>query len=337
MAFTTISGVAVRGIAATVPATVRTNDQIGSADDRDYVDRLSAQVGVTERRVVADGQYGSDLAAAAVGSLLERLGWEPISIDLLVVATQTPDRLFPGMSFTLHRQFGLPLSTPVFDVNLGCSAFTHGLWTAASLLPGVGRRALLVNADTMSRTLAPTDWGNQVLFGDAGTATALEVDDTAAPIHVMLTSDGKGTEAVCFPDSAMSASADRRPSFVINGPAVLGLALRSVPRLVSELLERSGVALEHVGLLVPHQANVFILDKLVDRLGLDRSRMAVSMGRFGNTSSASIPLALCACSELVGAADREHTMMVGFGTGFSLSAVLADLRGTVFVGPGVTP
>ena len=106
-----------------------------------------------------------------------------------------------------------------------------------------------------------------------------------------------------------------------------------MPKLVAELLERSGVALDEVGLLVPHQANVFILDKLVDRLGLDASKMAVSMGRFGNTSSASIPLALCACADLVAGADRTHTMMVGFGTGFSLSAVLADLRGTVFVGP----
>lgn len=333
MAFTSLSGVAVRGIAASVPATVRTNDQIGSDADRDYVARLSAQVGVTERRIVAEGQYGSDLAVSAVQALLHRLDWDPSSIDLLVVATQTPDRLFPGISFSLHRRLDLPQSTPVFDVNLGCSAFTHGVWTAASLLPGIGRRALLVNADTMSRTLAPDDWGNQVLFGDAATATAIEIDDAAEPIHVVLTSDGKGTEAVCYPDSAMSASTNRRPAFVINGPAVLGLALRSVPRLVAELLERADMSIDDVGLFVPHQANVFILDKLVAKLGLDEARVAVSMQRFGNTSSASIPLALCACTELVGTADRRHTMMVGFGTGFSLSAVLADLSGTEFVPP----
>lgn len=333
MAFTSISGVRICGIASAVPATTRINDEIGGPADREYVEKLSGQVGVQERRVVTSGQQGSDLAVAAVRSVLAALGWETSSIDLLIVATQTPDRLFPGTSFTLHRHLGLPQATPVFDVNLGCSAFTHGLWMASSLLAGVGKRALLVNVDTMSRTLGAVDWGNQVLFGDAGTATALEIDESAPAIDVVLMSDGKGTESVCYPDSAMSASLDRIPEFVINGPAVLGLALRSVPRLITEVLDNIGLSLDQIGLFVPHQANVFILDKLTDRLHLQPSRVVVSMGQYGNTSSASIPLALCAKREQVAASDRTHTLMVGFGTGFSLSAVHADLSETLFVDP----
>jgi 3-oxoacyl-[acyl-carrier-protein] synthase-3 len=330
---TSINGVSIRGIAAAVPATSRTNDDIGDASDREYVEKMSVAVGVRERRVVTPGQFGSHLAIAASESVLERLDWEPASIDLLIVATQTPDRLFPGISFSVHRHLALSQACPVFDVNLGCSAFTHGLWTTASLLAGIGRRALLINADTMSRTLGAEDFGNQVLFGDAGTATALEVDPDARPIHVVLASDGKGTESVCLPHSGMSASAAGIPAFVINGPAVLGLALRAVPRLVVDLLGLAGLELDNVGLFVPHQANLFILDKLVDRLGLDRSKVVMSMDRFGNTSSASIPLALCAQIEQVEGADRHHTMMVGFGTGFSLSAVVADLSSTAFVEP----
>jgi 3-oxoacyl-[acyl-carrier-protein] synthase-3 len=333
MAFTSMAGVRIRGVAAAVPATIRRNGEIGGAGQREYVEKLSSQVGVIERRVVGPGQLGSGLAAAATRSLLDGLGWEPASIGLLVVATQTPDRLFPGIAFTLHRHLDLPKSTPVFDVNLGCSAFTHGLWTAATLLPGTGRRALLVNVDTMSRTLGAADWGNQVLFGDAGTATALELDPGAAPIHAVLMSDGKGTESVCYPHSAMSAARDQVPEFIINGPAVLGLALRSVPRLIEELLTGAGLTIGQCGLVVPHQANVFILDKLVERLGLQPSRVVISMKRLGNTSSASIPLALCAMTEQVAAADRQHTVMVGFGTGFSLSAVHADLRETAFFAP----
>ena len=333
MTYTFVNEVAIRGIAAAVPQTARANIDIGTGEDRDYVEKLSAMVGVHERRVVAAGQHGSDLALAAVRSLLDRLDWDPATIDLLVVATQTPDRLFPGIAFSLHRQLGLSQRAPVFDVNLGCSAFTHGLWIASSLLRGVGTRAVLVNADTMSRTLGPTDWGNQVLFGDAGTATALELDATASPIHAVLMSDGKGTEAVCFPDSAMSASPDRLPAFIINGPAVLGLALRSVPRLITEALEATGLDLEDIGLFVPHQANRFILAKLVARLGLDSTKVVGAMDSFGNTSSASIPLALCARSDQAARCDRSHTLLVGFGTGFSLSAVIADLRGTVLVAP----
>lgn len=333
MAFTSIGGVRVCGVSSAVPATIRLNSDIGGDVDRDYVEKLSQQVGVRERRVVASGQQGSDLAIAAARSVLTGLGWEPSTIDLLIVATQTPDRLFPGVSFILHRNLGLPQTTPVFDVNLGCSAFTHGLWMASSLLAGVGKRALLVNVDVMSRTLGSTDFGSQVLFGDAGTATALEIDDGASAIDVVLMSDGKGSESVCYPDSAMSASAGRTPAFVINGPAVLGLALRSVPKLIADVMAQTGLALDQIGLIVPHQANVFILDKLADRLHLQPSRVVVSMGMYGNTSSASIPLALCARREQVAAADRTHTLMVGFGTGFSLSAVHADLSETLFFDP----
>lgn len=333
MAITKITGVSICGIAAAVPANVRSNGGIGGPADRDYVERLSSQVGVTQRRVVAPSQFGSDLAGASADSLLAELAWDHSSIDLLIVATQTPDRLFPGISFMLHRHLGLPLGTPVFDLNLGCSAFTHGLWTTASLLRGVGRRALLVNVDTMSRTLGITDIGNRVLFGDAATATAIEIDDTAPSIDIVLISDGKGTESVCYPHSAMRAEPGMVAEFVINGPAVLGLALRSVPALVDELLSHAAIDIEDVGLFVPHQANRFILDKLSAKLGIPEERVAISMDRYGNTSSASIPLALCALGEQVAAADRRRTLMVGFGTGFSLSAVLADLSHTTFVPP----
>ena len=142
MAFTSIAGVRVRGITAAVPRTIRFNDQIGQDADREYVAKLSLQVGVQERRVVVPGQLGSDLALAAARSVLTGLDWDPASVDLLIVATQTPDRLFPGVSFMLHRHLCLPQTTPVFDVNLGCSAFTHGLWMVSSLLAGIGKREI---------------------------------------------------------------------------------------------------------------------------------------------------------------------------------------------------
>jgi len=333
MAITSVHRVAIRGIAAAVPSTIRTNADIGSGDERAYVEKLSRMVGVRERRTVRPGQLGGDLAAAAAFSALETLGWESASIDLLIVATQTPDQLFPGISFAVHRQLGLSRGCPVFDINLGCSAFTHGLWTTSSLLAGVGKRALLINVDTMSRTIGERDHGNQVLFGDAGTACALESDAAAAPMTFSLSSDGRGTEAVCLPHSGMTASPGIVPEFVINGPAVLALALRSVPPIVAELLSETELTADQVGLFVPHQANGFILDKLAERLPLDPSRMVVAMDTLGNTSSASIPLALCARRAYVEAADRRHVMMVGFGTGFSLSGVVADLSMTRIVDP----
>jgi 3-oxoacyl-[acyl-carrier-protein] synthase-3 len=197
----------------------------------------------------------------------------------------------------------------------------------------VGHRALLVNVDTMSRTLGESDYGNQVLFGDGATATALETDTAASSLTFTLSSDGRGTEAVCLPHSGMSASPAHTPEFVINGPAVLALGLRSVPRLVKELLDASGLQLGDIGLFVPHQANQFILDKLAERLPLERSRMLSAMRWLGNTSSASIPLALCAKRTELEGLDLQRVMMVGFGTGFSLSGVVADLTGTHITDP----
>jgi len=337
VALTTITGVAIRAIASAIPESVRVNSDIGGADDQSYVEKMSVMMGVSQRHIVREGQVGSDLAVAAAKSLLDNLHWDVSTIDLLVVATQTPDRLFPGTSFLLHRQLGLAQTCPVFDINLGCSAFTHGLWTVASLLSGVGKRAVLINVDTMSRTLGDDDFGNQVLFGDGATATGLELDDAASPITAVLTSDGKGSESVCYPNSGMSASAGAVPRFIINGPAVLGLALRSVPRLVAQLLEAADITIDEVGLFVPHQANVFILDKLSERLGLAPEKVLIAMESLGNTSSSSIPLSLCARPDVVAAADRRRVMMVGFGTGFSLSAVLADLSATSFSVPVLVP
>lgn len=328
MKLTTISNVAIRGITAAVPKQVRHNADIGGADERAYVAHVAAQVGVDERRVVTETQLGSHLAAPAVESLMQALDWSPDSIDLLVVATQTPDRLFPGIAFDLHRRIGLPIRTVVFDINLGCSAFTHGLFIASSLLPGIGSRAVLVNVDTMSRTLGADDWGNQVLFGDAGAATAIEIDPTAAPIQIALQSDGRGNESVCFPSSAMSFRPDITPRFVLNGPAVLAMALRSVPPMIKGLCHFAGVTPEQCGTFVPHQANHFILEKLIARTFKRAPRIIDTMRRYGNTSSASIPLALVANESPVPPAELRYVLMAGFGTGFSLSAVIADLQST---------
>ena len=327
-----ITGVAIRGISAVVPGTVLTNDQIGGIANRDYVNKLSQTVGVSERRTVASNEFGSHLAIEAGRRLLSQLSWETSSIDLLVVATQTPDRLFPGVSFMVHRELGLSAACTVLDLNLGCSAFTHGLWVVSTLLKGLGRRGILINVDTMSRTIRPDDYGNQVLFGDAGAATAVEIDSSTNPIHIITMSDGHGTESVCLPNSGMSATHEKSAFFVINGPAVLGLALRTVPKLVESLLKNSNLEPSDIGTFVPHQANHFILEKLSERLQIPLDRTIIGMQKFGNTSSASIPLALCAMQDQVNNLNRRFSLLMGFGTGFSLSGVIADLSSTKFDG-----
>lgn len=329
-----IPNIRIRGLATAVPSTVRHNADIGTTADQDYVSKLSSMLGVVERRIVAENQYGSDLAEVAITQLLESLGWESTQIDILIVATQTPDRLFPGISFTLHRRLNLRKNAIVFDLNLGCSAFTHGLWTVAKLMGDSLQKAVLINVDTMSRTLAAEDYGNQVLFGDGAAATALEFDSTAREtLHFAFFSDGKGTESVCLPHSAMQWKISSPPVFELNGPAVMGLALRKVPALVDEVLVSAGLTTQTIDLFVPHQANGFILDKLQERVKVADTKVVNSMKRFGNTSSCSIPLAICDDLPERHEYSREKVLLAGFGTGFSISTAVVDLAGAVISKP----
>ena len=332
MTFSIIEGIAIRGITSIVPSRKITNVQIGGVQDREYVESLSLKVGVMERRVVGNDQYSSDLAIAAGKKLLEELKWKASSVDLLIVATQTPDNLFPAVSFKVHRELGLAKHCAVFDINLGCSAFTHGIWITSTLLSGCGNRAILINVDTMSRTLGSLDIGNQVLFGDAGSATGIEIDPSSENIYASTMSDGKGIGSVFLPNSGMTASPDKTSNFHINGPAVLGLALRAVPKLISDLLLMSEIKIEDIGMFVPHQANQFILDLLAQSLGISQDKTMIAMKHFGNTSSSSIPLALVQSQSIAQSLDSSKTLLVGFGTGFSISCLIADLSNTQYFG-----
>lgn len=332
MTFSVIKGVAIKGIASVIPTKVVTNLQIGDFQHREYVESLSMKVGVSERRVVGINQFSSDLAISAGKKLLEELRWEVSSVDLLIVATQTPDNLFPAVSFKVHRDLGLPKHCAVLDINLGCSAFTHGLWITSTLLAGCGSRAILINVDTMSRTLGSVDIGNQVLFGDAGSATGLEIEDSAGNIYVSTMSDGSGIGSVCLPNSGMTASPEKQSIFQINGPAVLGLALRAVPKLVSELLLESGFEIEEIGMFVPHQANQFILDLLAEKLAIRKDWTMMALKYYGNTSSSSIPLALVHNKDIARSLDTRRSLLVGFGTGFSISCLIVDLSKTQYFG-----
>lgn len=322
--------IAVRGIAATVPQSVVFNHEIGLPTDRTYVSELSQKLGVHQRHKVDAQMSGSHLAAEAVRSVLNLVGWESNSIDVLILGTQTPDQLFPGNSFSLHKSLCLPKNCIVFDYGLGCSAFTHGLWIISSLLQASGRRGVLVNVDLMTRTLFSHDIGNQILFGDAATATAIEISDDCSPLFVSLASDGTGIESVCFPNSGVSRRANEESGFLLNGPAVLGLALREVPRLIKRVLEKANLKVEDVDLFVPHQANAFILRKLAEAVTIPEDKLVLALEKFGNTSSASIPLALCHSLSRVSTDEMKAVLTVGFGTGFSLSAAVVDLSQAVF-------
>jgi 3-oxoacyl-[acyl-carrier-protein] synthase-3 len=327
MVFDTTDDFQVRCIGAVVPPSEVSNlDLVQGQERSEYWQSLAGRMGVSRRFVCDQQEYSSDLAEYALRQVLTAEGWSPSELAYLVVVTQTPDTLFPGISHKLHEHLDLDEGTAVFDVNLGCSGFVYGTWILSSLLRSKpGFRGALVVVDTMSRVLEPFDVGNRLLFGDGATAVLAECKPGDTPVNFLLGSDGRGTSSVSLDFSGMRAVDGKASEFVLNGPAVLSLALKKVPKLLSELRVNdrvtAGVAAD---LVVPHQANGYILDLLEKRLG-GEFEMLNEIRNFGNTSGASIGVSLCSRFGREGRIQPSHVNLVGFGTGFSWGAASLDL------------
>lgn len=318
-----IDGVDVRGVVGCVPEGRETVGDLARRFGEDAARKIAAATGIEERRIVAAGQCTSDLAEAAARRLLDGLGWEPGSIDLLILVTQTHDQTLPGTASLLHRRLGLRKGAAVLDITHGCSGFVYGLWTAAGLLKTAGLRALLLVGDTTSRLVDPEDRAVAPLFGDGAAAIALELDGAASPMAFDLGSDGAGAPYLAADGGAMRHP-DQPPRLFMDGTQVFAFTLREVPGSVRAVLECAGWTTDMVDHLVLHQANAQMIRHLGQKLGVSADRTVVALREVGNTSSASIPLALAASLAEPLAAGRRRLLLSGFGVGWSWgSAALA--------------
>jgi len=338
-----LQGVAVRGIRACVPKTGRTLAEEGLIPDDAERERLIKSIGVRARRIAPEGVMTSDLCQRAAEGLLEQLGWARDSIDVLVFVTQNPDYVAPATACALQNRLGLG-SCLAFDVNLGCSGYTYGLWMVASLLKtlsvaGRPARGLLLAGDVSSPRLLKGDRATVPLFGDAGTATALEIDPSAADMTGVFGTDGAGAPHIMIEagglkmplmpggepwDAETNEKLGKAARLHLNGPEVFTFTLRNVPALVKGILEASGSTVDDIDYVVFHQANVFMLDHLRKKSGLPEEKVPIAMETYGNTSSASIPLTIA--DRLSGAfSTPKPVLLVGFGIGWSWAALKLDL------------
>ncbi|HVJ52135.1 MAG TPA: ketoacyl-ACP synthase III [Aliidongia sp.] len=334
----TIEGVRIAGLATGVPVTRHSFAETPEMFTAEEAAKLADGIGVHERRIAPKHMLASDLAVAAAEKLLADLDWDPASVEVLIFVTQGPDYLLPATSCLIQKRLGLPKSCAAFDVNLGCSGYVYGLWLASQLLSGSeGRRALLLCGDVSSRLLLPEDRSTRPLFGDAGAATALEKSQDATPIHVVLGTDGGGGKHIAIKAGGLrnslvpalagtgEAVALEDAHLHLNGPEVFTFTLRVVPALVRDALQHAGVELDAIDFCVMHQANKFILEHLRNKAKIPPEKFIVDMEKFGNTSSASIPLAIChALADRV--AERPTKLLLGgFGVGWSWGGVVLDL------------
>ncbi|MDF3822167.1 ketoacyl-ACP synthase III [Leptospira sp. 96542] len=341
-----VAGVAIRAVASAVPTRVaRTAGYTYLTPDERS--RFQKATGIAERRIVHAGQCASDLCMVAAQTALERLGWARDSIGALVLITQTGDQPVPATSIGIQHKLGLAQTCLAFDVNLGCSSYPYGLAIMTSLMRTLGiTRSLLLIGDVSSLTCAENDKSAWPLFGDAGSATALELDDGAAPMYFDLMSDGEGKEAIIIRSGGLASrhppgngpveleadrdGVERRPdNLILRGADIFGFAISKVPPSIQRVLAAAGKPSDQIDFLVLHQANKMINDTIAKKTGFGADKLPTSIERFGNTSSASIPVTLCSNAERF--ADRETAVVTcGFGVGLSWgSAVLTLPAGVV--------
>jgi len=326
-----VSGVRLRGVVAALPKRRLENDAFVVRLGAEAVADVVKMIGVKTRYWVDEGQTTSDLCFVAAARLIETLEWPRDSIDALIFVSQTFDQRLPATACVLHGRLGLAGHCQAFDVGLGCSGYVYGLWLASTLVAAGCRRVLLLAGDTISRVVDPSDRATALLFGDAGSATAIEKEDGAPPAYFVLGSDGAGAANLIVSGGGFRTPADdpRRPpglaaeNLYMDGGEVFSFTLRAVPRLVQDTLKRAGRSVEEVDSFVLHQANQFMLRHLAKKIGAPE-RTPINIDRFGNTSSASIPLVLATDLAERLATAPTRLMMVGFGVGYSWASALFD-------------
>jgi len=329
MALARIGGVAIRGLVSCVPSGSEGVEDLARRFGDDQARRIAQATGIRRRHLAGPGQCTSDLGHAAATRLMRALDWDPETVDALIVVTQTADHPLPAAACLLQDRLGLPRTCAAFDLNLGCSGFVYGLWAAGGLVgtlvtPG-GRptRALLIAGDTTSRLLDPDDRGVAPLFGDAASACALEADDSAAQMVVHLGTDGAGAPYLC----ATAGGRRERPGrpLSMDGTQVFVFTLREVPGAIAATLDAAGWTVGDVDRFVLHQANEMMIRRLGHKIGAPDDRLLVALAERGNTSSASIPLAI---TDMLGDELRAGTrrlLLSGFGVGWSWATAACEL------------
>lgn len=320
-------GARIAGVVSCVPSTEVDNARFVEMFGEDAVRDVVKMIGVQTRRHASPNVSTADLCLRAGQHLLTGLSWSASDVDAVIFVSQTPNYVLPATAFVLQAGLGLSSATVAFDVNLGCSGYPYALWLGACMIrTGAARKVLLAVGDTISKIVDPADRSTALLFGDAGTVTALEADTEERPLHFVLGSDGGGVADLIVPQGSFKtydAQSDARMQgkapecLFMDGSSIFNFTLKAVPGLVSETLALSGWPKEDYDAFLFHQANLFMLKHLVKKAGLPAEKAPFNIDRYGNTSSASIPLLM---TTTLASSLRERELrlgMFGFGVGFS--------------------
>lgn len=281
---------------------------------------IQTRTGIRERHIAADDESSIDLAEKAARSALTQANIDPLSLDLIIVATSTADSIFPSDASALQYRLGCR-TIPAFDMQAACSGFIYALVTADNFIrAGMAKRALVIGSDVCSRIVDWNDRNTAVLFGDGAGAVVLEASDAPGLLSSVLHSEGRQRDLLSVPLGAGSALCQRpqRQAYVqMRGSEVFKVAVQSLSQLVNELLEQAQLSASDIDYLVPHQANLRIIKATAEHLQLPMEKVITTVQHHANTSAASIPLALD-YGIRQGTIQRGHKLLLeAFGAGFT--------------------
>jgi 3-oxoacyl-[acyl-carrier-protein] synthase-3 len=322
----------ITGIGAYVPDRILTNGELSTMVDTSD-EWIMERTGIRERRIAAPEQALSDLCRPAIEQALAQAGVDAGSVDLLIVATVTPDMAFPSTGAILADELGMP-DAGAYDLSAGCTGFMYALAQAYGMMAaGLSQRAVVAGGDVLSKIMDWTDRTTCVLFGDGAGAVVLEPVERGGFLGFELGADGSGGPQLYMPagGSRMPASAETiagHEHFAkMNGREVFKFATRVLVSSAEAILEKCGRTLDEVDVYIPHQANVRIIDHAVGKLGIPADKVIVNVDRYGNTSSGSIPLALAEAEAAGRLHEGDLVLMTGMGAGLTWGSALMEWSG----------
>ena len=334
----TIDNVRIAGMSACVPATVEDNRTLPIYKDESEALKVIASTGIERHHKVDAGTTASDLTVKAVEALLKKMDWEPQDVDCFAYVCTSRDYIAPQTACVLQDRLKLRNDCCVFDLPFGCSGWVYGMSIVSSLMShGTFKKAILVAAETNTQNRNPRDTAVRPLFGDAATATALEFDpERSHPMNFMFGVDGSGFDAVWAPYGGMRKPVThealeekevapgvyrRGIDMIVNGMDVFGFAIKRPPHSLKELIETFGIDVETVDLLLLHQANRFIDEKIRKAIKMPPEKTPYCLEEYGNVTSASIPLTMVSrCRERLND-DDKHCIACGFGVGLAWASM----------------
>ena len=335
-------GSKIRGIAYHLPSQKLTNEQLSREFPDWSAQKIEAKTGIKQRSLAGEECFSSTLASRAAEDLFRSLEIDASYPDFLLVCTQSPDFLLPTTASLVHAELGMRRDAGATDMNLGCSGFVYGLGLSKGLIEsGQVHSVLLVTADTYSKFLNSGDRSVRTIFGDGASATLVTSDSASGGLRgFRYGTDGSGADMLAVPNGGIRSSASNRPGLsassrglldsdfdlYMDGPGIFKFTLEVVPETVSRVLEDCNLVPEDIDLFVFHQANMFMLEHLREKLRISETKFYVSLANTGNTVSSTIPIAL-KDAETEGVLRPGMTVMVvGFGVGLSWAGAIIDWR-----------